>query len=76
MWGGSKSWYTLGHPCIVICEMVSLVCEVSIRLVFHKPISSNDTNLELFNSQNSLQSYGSSVPKQPTAPVNCNLQVL
>ena len=64
MQGGSKSWCTLGHPCMVICKMVSLVCEVSIRLVFHKPIGGNNTNLELFSSQNSLQSYATSVPKQ------------
>ena len=71
MWGGAKSWLTLGHqsfgyylcevvarvgvllghPCLVFCEMVSLVCEAAIRLVSHKPIGGNNRNLELFSSK-------------------------
>ena len=45
-------------------KWLSLVCEVTMRLVSHKPIGGNNTNLELFSSQNSLQSYATSVPKR------------
>ena len=33
------------------------------RLVSHKLIGGNNTNLELFSSQKSLRSYDTSVPK-------------
>ena len=34
------------------------------RLVSQKPIGGNNTNLELFSIQNSLQPYGTSMPKR------------